>query len=88
MLVKERDNSFQHRPYCPRCVPFFRVVLGDSETDFGLSLESPILSEEVNIGRFEGVFERQYYLSMVDSLMKISVLWTKNSEMPDEQVIL
>ena len=60
------------------------MVLSDGQTYFGLSLESAVLSEEVNIRRFEGVFKGQYYLSMVNPLVKISVLRTEDGEMPDE----
>lgn len=58
VLIEQADDGFKHSSNSPGRVPFFRMVLGDGEANFGVGLESSIFVHEDNIGWFERILKR------------------------------
>ena len=63
------------------------MILGDGQTDFGISLEPSIFVHEDNIWRFKRIFIRKKYLSMVKAFMKLCILGPLNGKMPGIEII-
>ena len=64
------------------------MVLSDGQTNFGIDLESSVFVHENNIWWLEGILKRKKDLSMIETLVKISVLGPLDSEVPSVDVVL
>lgn len=63
------------------------MVLRDSETYFGVSLESSVFVHEDYVWRLERILEGQYDLPVVEALVELCVLGSLEGEMPVVEVV-
>lgn len=57
LFIKQTDNCFEHSPNCPCWIPFFGMILCNSQTNFSVDLKSAIFIGKNDIRGLEWVFK-------------------------------
>jgi len=63
------------------------MILSNGETYFSIGLEATIFIHEYDVWRFEGILKRKKNGAMVNTLVKLCILWSLNGEMPCIEII-